>query len=70
MSQLPFDAGRHLDTGLATLGLPIAEEWRPDAVAHLEALKRAADLIMALDLPEDAEPAAIFSPAPAGAAMP
>ncbi len=58
----PFDAERHFDAMLASHGLAIAPEWRADALAHLVALKRAADLVMAFDLPDDAEPANLFEP--------
>ena len=55
-----FDAESYFTTLEATLGLTIEEAWRPGIYANLNAVKRAADLVMGLDLGDHAEPAPVF----------
>jgi hypothetical protein len=43
-----------------TLGLAIEPDWRPGIIANLNAVKRAADLVLGLDLGDHAEPAPVF----------
>jgi hypothetical protein len=42
------------------LALPIDPAWRPAVRAHLEITLRFARLVEEFDLPDDAEPAAVF----------
>lgn len=60
MRDTPFDPDRHLDAGLAALGLTIAPEWRPAALAHLIAIEKAAGLVMAAELDDAVLPAPLF----------
>ena len=55
-----FDAEHYFATMEATLGLTVDDAWRPSIVANLNAVKRAADLVMGLDLGDHAEPAPVF----------
>ena len=63
MKDTTFDPAAHVAHMEAVLGLTIEEAWRPIVVAHLGAIAKAAALVMAFDLPEDAEPAPVFTPA-------
>jgi hypothetical protein len=47
---------------LPTLGLTLPPEWRPAVVAHLAAIQKAADSVMAMKLGDDVEPAPVFEP--------
>lgn len=60
MTATPFDPNSHLDAGLTTLGLALQPDWRPTVVAHLAAIAKAADLVMAAKLGDDVEPAPVF----------
>lgn len=60
MPETPFDADRHLDAGLAALRLELKPEWRPQVVAHLAAIARSAEPVMAARLGDDVEPAPVF----------
>ncbi len=55
-----FDATAYFTLMEATLGLKIEDDWRPGIYANLQAVKRAADLVMGLDLGDHAEPAPVF----------
>lgn len=60
MPETPFDADRHLDAGLAALKLEMKPEWRPQVIAHLAAIARSADMVMAAKLGDDVEPGPVF----------
>lgn len=60
MPETPFDADRHLDAGLAALRLEMKSEWRPQVIAHLVAIARSADMVMAAKLGDDVEAAPVF----------
>jgi hypothetical protein len=62
MAETQFDPDRHLDAVLPTLGLTLPPEWRPAVVAHLAAIQKAADSVMAVKLGDDVEPAPVFEP--------
>ncbi len=55
-----FDAAAYFATLEATLGLKVEDDWRPGIIANLQAVKRASDLVMELDLGDHAEPAPVF----------
>ena len=55
-------AATHIDHMSAFLRLDIRPEWRDDVIAHFRVMARAAEGVMAFDLPEDCEPAEIFRP--------
>jgi hypothetical protein len=57
---MTLDPETHLAAMEKALDLPIRPEWRPQVLAHIAAIARAADLVMALDLPEDTEAAPVF----------
>ncbi len=60
MTTPTFDAPAYFALMEKTLGLTIQDEWRPGIFANLTAVKRAADLVMGLDLGDHAEPAPVF----------
>jgi Protein of unknown function (DUF4089) len=60
MRDVQFDAEAHLAVMEQTLGLTIEPDWRVGVVANINAVKRAADLVMGLDLGDHAEPAPVF----------
>lgn len=55
-----FDAEVYFATLSATIGLHVDEAWLPGIHANLQAVKRAADLVLGLDLGDHAEPAPVF----------
>ncbi len=60
MTTSTFDAAVYFGLMEATLGLKVEDAWRPGILANLNAVKRAADLVMGLDLGDHAEPAPVF----------
>lgn len=56
-----FDADAYFTTMQQTLGLTIEPDWRAGIIGNLIAVKRAADLVMGLDLGDHAEPAPVFA---------
>ncbi len=60
MTTPKFDAPAYFAMMENTLGLTIQDDWRPGIHANLQAVKRAADLVMGLDLGDHAEPAPVF----------
>ncbi len=55
-----FDADAYFAQMEQTLGLAIEPDWRPGIIANMNAVKRAADLVLGLDLGDHAEPAPVF----------
>ncbi|MDR3375105.1 MAG: DUF4089 domain-containing protein [Ancalomicrobiaceae bacterium] len=55
-----FDVEAYVALMAATHGLTILPEWQPGVIANMAAVKRAADLVMGLDLGDHAEPAPVF----------
>jgi hypothetical protein len=62
MVEAKFDAAAHVALMETALGLTIGPDWRPAVIAHLAAIARAGDLVMAFDLPEGVEPAPVYVP--------
>lgn len=60
MTTPTFDAEAYFAMMEQMLGLPVDDAWRPGIVANLNAVKRAADLVMGLELGDHAEPAPVF----------
>ena len=60
MTTPTFDATAYFALMETTLGLDVKDDWRPGIIANLQAVKRAADLVMGLDLGDHAEPAPVF----------
>ena len=60
---LPDDdaLGRLVDASLPLHGIAIDPAWRPEVVAHLKATANAARLVLAFELPDELEPAPVFS---------
>ena len=56
----PNDA--YLDAAAALLGLRIAPDWRPEVRMHLAILLANAERVLAFELPDEAEPAEVFTP--------
>jgi hypothetical protein len=55
-----FDADAYFALMEQTLGLTVDDAWRPGIIANLNAVKRASDLVMGLELGDHAEPAPVF----------
>ncbi|MDM0015082.1 DUF4089 domain-containing protein [Variovorax sp. J22P168] len=59
-------SGDPLDTLLSAsidlFGLQVEEAWRSEACFFLNIVAQAARLVLAIDLGDDAEPAAVFRP--------
>jgi len=60
MTTPTFDAAALFALTEAALGLRVEDAWRPAIHANLDAAKRAADLVLGLDLGDHAEPAPVF----------
>lgn len=60
MTTPTFDAEAYFTLIEQMLGLTIEESWRPGIIANLNAVKRASDLVMGLQLGDHAEPAPVF----------
>ena len=44
----------------ASLGIAMQPEWAPEVRAHLELMLRMAEMVLAFELPDEAEPALVF----------
>lgn len=55
----PLDA--YIDAVGAALGLPIEEAWRPAIRANLEVSLKMARLVDAFPLPDEIEPASVYT---------
>ena len=51
----------YIDAVAAALALPVEEAWRPAVRANLEVSLRLAKLVDEFQLPDETEPASIFS---------
>ncbi len=60
MTEAELDA--FIDAAAAVLGLPIAPEWRAAVRGNLALSLRMAALVGAFELPDEAEPAPVFTP--------
>jgi hypothetical protein len=61
-SEPSFDADKLIDAMSAFTGVPVDDAYRPGVAAHLIAARAIAAGLLALDLPDDAEPAPVFEP--------
>jgi 1-carboxybiuret hydrolase subunit AtzG-like protein len=52
---------RFVEASAALQRLAIAPEWRAAVTAHLKATAAAADFVLAFPLPDEAEPAPVFT---------
>jgi hypothetical protein len=57
-----FDAEAYVDAAARLIGLPIEPAHRPGVVLNLERIARLAALVMEFDLPEEIEPAPVYTP--------
>ena len=62
MNDGAFDMEAYVDAAAALVGLPLDPEHRPGVVLNLERIAVLAALLMAFPLPDDTEPAPVFSP--------
>ncbi|TBW37361.1 DUF4089 domain-containing protein [Siculibacillus lacustris] len=60
MTEPAFDAESHVRAMTASLGLTVEPAWMPEVVAHLAAIRAAAQLVERFALADEAEPAPIF----------
>ena len=51
----------YIDAVTKALGLPVEESWRPAVRANLEVSLRLAKLVDEFSLPDETEPASVFS---------
>jgi 1-carboxybiuret hydrolase subunit AtzG-like len=51
----------HIDAVARALGLPVEDAWRPAVRANLEVSLRLAKLVDEFELPDDIEPASVFT---------
>ena len=62
MAAPPFDPETFIDAAAQLLELPLDPAHRPGVVLNLRRLADLAELVMSFPLPDDAEPAPIFTP--------
>jgi hypothetical protein len=62
MADEPFDAEAYVDAAAKLIGLPIDPAHRPGVVLNLERIAQMAALVMEFDLPEETEPAPVYTP--------
>jgi hypothetical protein len=62
MADEPFDAEAYVDAAAKLIGLPLDPAHRPGVVLNLERIAQMAALVMAFDLPEETEPAPVYTP--------
>jgi hypothetical protein len=51
----------HIDAVARALGLSVEDDWRPAVRANLEVSLRLAKLVDEFELPDDIEPASVFT---------
>jgi hypothetical protein len=51
----------YIDAGTALLGIPVRPEWRPTIRQHLAVSLDIARLVLDFPLPDEADPAPVFS---------
>jgi hypothetical protein len=57
-----FDAEAYVDAAAKLLGLPLDPAHRPGVVLNLERIAQMAVLVMEFPLPDETEPAPVFTP--------
>jgi hypothetical protein len=62
MTDEPFDAAAYVDAAARLIGLPLDPAHRPGVALNLERIAQMAALVMEFDLPEETEPAPVYSP--------
>jgi hypothetical protein len=59
MADIPLD--QYIDAVASALALPVEEAWRPAIRANLEVSLKLARLVDEFALPDEAEPASVFT---------
>jgi len=54
------DLDAFVDSGVKLLKLPLDPAWRESVKANVAVILRQADAVMAVDIPDDADPAPVF----------
>ena len=62
MADQPLDLEAYVDAATGLIGLPLDPAHRPGVILNLQRIAEMAALVMAFPLPEDAEPAPVFTP--------
>jgi hypothetical protein len=62
MAEEPFDAKAYVDAAAKLIGLPLDPAHRSGVVLNLERIAQMAALVMEFDLPEETEPAPVYTP--------
>ena len=62
MADQAFDAEAYVDAAAALIGLPLDPAHRPGVVLNLERIAAMAALVMEFPLPEETEPAPVYTP--------
>ena len=57
---MPDPLDSYIDAAAATLGIPVEPEWKSEIRANLAVTFRLAAMVAEKELPDDAEPAAVF----------
>jgi hypothetical protein len=57
-----FDAEAYVDAAAKLIGLPIDPAHRPGVILNLERIAQMAALVMEFPLPEETEPAPVYTP--------
>jgi len=57
-----FDADRLIDAMSELLALPVSPDCRQGIALHLRVARTMADSVLAVELPDEAEPAPVFTP--------
>jgi len=62
MSADDFDAQAMIEAMSAFLKMPVAADYRPGVIANLKTAHAIAQAVLAVELPDEVEPAPVFSP--------
>jgi hypothetical protein len=62
MADQSFDAEAYVDAASKLVGLPLDPVHRPGVVTNLERIAQMAALFMEFPLPEETDPAPVFTP--------
>ena len=61
MSDMPVDLDGYIDAGTAMLGIAVQSEWRAAIRLHLEISFNLGRLVLDYPLPDEADPAPVFT---------
>lgn len=62
MAEQSFDSDAYIVAAAALVGLPLDAEYQPGVALNLQRIAEMAALIMEFPLPDEAEPAPVFTP--------